>query len=538
MARLQERPVPPVEKTHDAKRSRSRDLLEVANRLHDAAASYCAQGKHLKARPLCLRSLRILESTLGPKHPDVANVLHTLAGTYEPPEQAEELYLRSLSIAEAAVRSVDVDTLHIQVAGSVADLYRRQGRFQEAKPLYQRALVLAEQTLGRHHSYIASILNKQALLDRSERRYRDAAVRYQRALAIARRAWGASHPQVAAAYYNLGALEHERGRHAAAEPFVRRALKLRDRALAPDHPDLAANLALLAATLAGQKKYPEAESLYRRAIDVAEQAYGRNHLQVATTLNDLAAMYHAQGDASKPERLYKRVLAIKEKHLGPGHPDVATTLNNLGVFYKALERFAEARPLYERVLAIFEKNLGAAHPNVVTALVNYARLLQAEAAAAEKRAKRIQADLKTTSTQTAKRKIDARVARFRLAVRPSRIHRWGVFAQETIPAAAEVIEYTGKRISRREAKRLAGRKLHYIFHLDNYWVIDGQVGGSGAQYVNHCCNPNVEVRRIDGRILYFSKRQIEAGEELFLDYRFPKSGARVPCRCGAANCRG
>jgi SET domain-containing protein len=161
-----------------------------------------------------------------------------------------------------------------------------------------------------------------------------------------------------------------------------------------------------------------------------------------------------------------------------------------------------------------------------------------EAAAAEKRAKLLEADLKTTSAQAGKLKVDPRVARFRLAVRPSRIHRWGLFAEETIPAGKEVIEYTGERISRREIRRRAGRKLHYFFRLDKYWAIDGHVGGSGAQYVNHCCDPNVEARRIDRHILYFSKRHIQAGEELFLDYRFRKFGPKVPCRCGAANCRG
>jgi tetratricopeptide (TPR) repeat protein len=297
-------------------------------------------------------------------------------------------------------------------------------------------------------------------------------------------------------------------------------------------------LALLAAIMGGQKKYPEAESLYRRALAIGEKAYGRNHLEIASTLNDLAALHHAQGDAAKPEPLYKRVLAIKERHLGPNHPDVATTLNNLGVFYKALERFSEARPIYERVLAIFESNLGAAHANVATALVNYARLLQAEAAAAEKRAKRIQADLKATASQAGNSKVNPQVARFRLAVRPSRIHRWGLFAEEAIPAGKEVIEYTGERLTHREADLRAGRKLHYLFRLDKHWAIDGHVGGSGAQYVNHCCDPNVKVRRIKGHILYFSRRRIHAGEELFLDYRFPKQGTTVPCRCGAANCRG
>jgi histone-lysine N-methyltransferase SETD1 len=48
----------------------------------------------------------------------------------------------------------------------------------------------------------------------------------------------------------------------------------------------------------------------------------------------------------------------------------------------------------------------------------------------------------------------------------------------------------------------------------------------------------VKVRRLHGHILYFSRRRINAGEELFLDYRFTKQGTKVPCLCGAANCRG
>src|SRR5260370_14426047 len=100
------------------------------------------------------------------------------------------------------------------------------------------------------------------------------------------------------------------------------------------------------------------------------------------------------------------------------------TLNNLGVFYKALGRCSEARTLYERALAIFEKSLGATHPKVSTALVNYARLLHAQAEELDKRARRIEADRKTTAAQAGKYKVDPRIARFRLAVRPSRIHRW------------------------------------------------------------------------------------------------------------------
>ena len=121
----------------------------------------------------------------------------------------------------------------------------------------------------------------------------------------------------------------------------------------------------------------------------------------------------------------------------------------------------------------------------------------------------------------------------------SKIHRWGVFATEFIPARRKVIEYTGEKISRRETKRRANeRELTYLFTLDPYWTIDGAVGGSGAEYINHSCEPNLTSKIVKGHILYVSLRDIDEGEELTIDYRFDKHVERVACKCGSGRCRG
>jgi SET domain-containing protein len=135
--------------------------------------------------------------------------------------------------------------------------------------------------------------------------------------------------------------------------------------------------------------------------------------------------------------------------------------------------------------------------------------------------------------------IDPEAACFRIKLAPSKIHRWGVYAGEPIPANRKVIEYTGERISRREARRRSlERKFTYLFTLDAYWTIDGAAGGSGAEYINHSCNPNLAARIVKGHILYFSLRPIRKGEELTIDYRFDKKVDKVVCKCGAKNCRG
>jgi SET domain-containing protein len=135
--------------------------------------------------------------------------------------------------------------------------------------------------------------------------------------------------------------------------------------------------------------------------------------------------------------------------------------------------------------------------------------------------------------------IDPRYTCFKLEARPSKIHRWGIFALDRIPPRRKVMEYTGEKISRRETKRRGEeRELHYLFTLNSYWTIDGSVGGSGAEYVNHSCEPNLVARIVRDHILYFSLREIQPGEELLIDYQFEKDMVTVECRCGAPMCRG
>jgi len=145
---------------------------------------------------------------------------------------------------------------------------------------------------------------------------------------------------------------------------------------------------------------------------------------------------------------------------------------------------------------------------------------------------------RTTAKQETRPRINAELACFQLRLARSKIHRWGVYAAEDIPANRKVIEYTGERISRRETRKRAARRLNYIFTLDNYWSIDGSAGGSGAEFINHCCDPNIVARIIKGHILYYSKRPIRRGEELTVDYHFAKNVEKVRCSCGSPNCRG
>jgi uncharacterized protein len=134
-------------------------------------------------------------------------------------------------------------------------------------------------------------------------------------------------------------------------------------------------------------------------------------------------------------------------------------------------------------------------------------------------------------------RIRRRFARYALRVARSSIHRFGVFAAEDIPAKRCVIEYRGKRLTYRQAVRSASAS-HYLARLNRRWIIDGAVHGSGAELINHSCNPNLRPVRKRGHLYLYTRRRIWAGEELSSDYAYSADMPPVVCHCGAKNCRG
>ena len=65
-----------------------------------------------------------------------------------------------------------------------------------------------------------------------------------------------------------------------------------------------------------------------------------------------------------------------------------------------------------------------------------------------------------------KPRIDPRRARFRLRIGKSRIHRFGVFAEERIPARRNVIDYIGELVNPVEShRRNKNAKVKYVIRL-------------------------------------------------------------------------
>lgn len=136
----------------------------------------------------------------------------------------------------------------------------------------------------------------------------------------------------------------------------------------------------------------------------------------------------------------------------------------------------------------------------------------------------------------------------RISVRRSPIHGRGVFSLKKIRKGERIIEYTGERVTHREADRRYpddDSPHTMIFIIDKRIVIDATRRGNSARWINHSCRPNCESIDDDKRIYIEAMRDIRKGEELSYDYNLVLEERHTPaakkenlCLCGAKRCRG
>ena len=125
-----------------------------------------------------------------------------------------------------------------------------------------------------------------------------------------------------------------------------------------------------------------------------------------------------------------------------------------------------------------------------------------------------------------------------LHVGKSRFAGKGLFAGTRIPRRAKIGDYEGEVIGLREARRRArGQPIVAIVELERH-ALDATRWKHGFRFINHSCDPNVFIRCTPQRAEFYARRAIRAGEELTCDYGESQHNGTLPCRCGAANCRG
>ena len=141
--------------------------------------------------------------------------------------------------------------------------------------------------------------------------------------------------------------------------------------------------------------------------------------------------------------------------------------------------------------------------------------------------------------------------------RQSSIHGSGVFATAAIAKGAKIVRYKGQVRTHAEVDEAYANDDEtghtFLFSLNDEFVIDANVDGNVARWINHSCRPNCEAVQQENakgkvakdKVHIHALRDIAAGEELSYCYGIvldePYTAALKTlwaCRCGSSACTG
>jgi CHAT domain-containing protein/Tfp pilus assembly protein PilF len=318
-------------------------------------------------------------STHGREHVDV---VASTSGTYmlvvrTPPgivgAGAYSIRLAGIRPATDADRSLQES----RTMRSAAARLERAGRFNEARPLFERALEIAESVSGPDDPFVNAVVRDLAGNALEARDNRKAQSLYERALTGLEATVGAGDPQTAMVQSRLGLLYQRAGQRPKADAMVRQALATIEKTLGTEHPWYVRCLVTLGTLRDDAGDLDEAEAIDRKALAIVETIHETDSIVHADLLNNLGDIHRQRGDYAQAQALFERSLAIGEKLRGPESYYVATVLQNLGIVARERKEYSTAQAYYRRAIAIREATVGPDHTDVAQLLNNLANTYNA-----------------------------------------------------------------------------------------------------------------------------------------------------------------
>jgi tetratricopeptide (TPR) repeat protein len=273
-------------------------------------------------------------------------------------EQARSVFQRALLLCDRA-HGVD-NPRRSAIANNLGRVLKRLGDLALARVYFEEALELDQSHYGQQHHHVAEVINNYGTVLYSSGDVQTALQQFEWALEICRDHYGAEHPHVATVTNNVAYARANSGDLDAALDLFTRALTSAQAAVGEHHPLVASirtNFAI-ALRLKGQTDAARVE--LERATAASEAALGPGHADLARNLGHLGAIHQERGDLDTARTHFQRALEIDERALGESHIMLIARLNDLGRCLKSLNDVDGSVACYERAAQILRRSRGAA----------------------------------------------------------------------------------------------------------------------------------------------------------------------------------
>ncbi len=342
------------------------DPLVVADMQLTLGKSLIGLGDFESAVVLLEKSVATRTSMLGLEHPDTLSSMSSLAEGYRRQGKYDRvlpLYEQTLALHKATLGPEHPDTL-ASMSG-LADGYYSVGEYDLAVALDEQTLALRRAKLGPDHPETLRSMNNLAVGYSSEGRYDLALPLYEQTLALRKAKLGSDHPETLRSMRGLAAGYLSVGKADLALPLLEEAVTLHKAKVGPDHPNTLASISGLADAYRLAGKFDLAVALSEQAFSLQKEKIGPDHPDTLASMSVLAAAYALVGKLDLAISISEQTLALHQAKLGPDHPDTLESMNKLAAAYAEVGKFDLAVTLSEKTLTLQKAKFGAEHPFVL-----------------------------------------------------------------------------------------------------------------------------------------------------------------------------
>lgn len=316
--------------------------------------------------------------SLGPNDLRLAGTLTNLGVLYNSRgnwNQAEPLFARAIEIKEKALGPLDVEV--IDGAAKLCHFYLKKGRFDKADPLCQKVILFGDLQIKDYKNMEASFRHLDEFYTH-HREFEKARKLFVEAQSMTRGKQNNHYLELAVLQDRLAAAYSGRaknGRFPQAEHLYKQSLALREHCLTGNHMGLAQSYANLGKLYVSEGRYHLAEPLLKRGFEISEQTVGFGKPQTYSIMSAYCETLSSLGQGHQAEKLYRRALETFTAEHGAGSGYVAQVDLALASLLATHGRYGEAASLMGHALSIEEKIRGPQHASLVEILDKYAVML-------------------------------------------------------------------------------------------------------------------------------------------------------------------
>lgn len=218
-----------------------------------------------------------------------------------------------LELGERTIRDfdesgVDDPSMRIDTRVSLASILYHMQRVDECAPLFEQAVAIGLEELPDSDS-LENAESSLAIVYTRLKRYDEALELHQRSIERSIETRGKEHPDTLVSLDNLGVFYIQIERYDEALEILRDVLEIRERIFGDEHVKTYLTRFMIGRALSKQGDYEEAEAIFLGDIGGFVDILGADHRYVAIMRHDIVRMYRAWGREEEALRWENRVLS-------------------------------------------------------------------------------------------------------------------------------------------------------------------------------------------------------------------------------------